>query len=213
MAKIKNSKVGVYLAVIAAFGAGYYFMKRKKEPVINPIPDVKDEVDEYIVNTMTTSLNVREKPDATSKIVGSLMKGSKFRGQKSESPLWIKVLDASGRVQGYVSAQYARLFTAPNPTTGGGAPNTQTTPGSGVVLPGGPSNPPSAQKGKIKIKTAGGNLNVRESNSATSKIISQVKNGDVLDADTSGVGFGPWIKVTLPSGLKGWVSTQYVIYL
>lgn len=59
----------------------------------------------YQVATSSGSLNIREKPDATSKIIGTLAKGTIVQGAMQADGKWIKVTDASGKT-GFVSAQY-----------------------------------------------------------------------------------------------------------
>lgn len=59
----------------------------------------------YQVTTSSGSLNIREKPDATSKIIGTLAKGAIVQGIAQPDGKWIKVTDASGKT-GFVSAQY-----------------------------------------------------------------------------------------------------------
>ena len=59
----------------------------------------------YQVTTSSGSLNIREKPDATSKIIGTLAKGTIVQGTAQPDGKWVKVTDASGKT-GFVSAQY-----------------------------------------------------------------------------------------------------------
>lgn len=59
----------------------------------------------YRVAVSSGTLNIREKPDAASKIIGTLAKGATVKGSETSDPKWIKVTDSSGKV-GYVSALY-----------------------------------------------------------------------------------------------------------
>ena len=212
----KQQKNTLLVAILGGLGIYYFYSKKKQGGVIPPfnppIPPIKPNTsipDTYIVNTMSTSLNIREKPDVSSKVVGTLMKGEKFLGQKSENPSWIKVFGGLGNIKGYVSAQYAKLFVAVNPSSGV-TPSSGSTPSmGGVVVQGQPS---ATIKKKVRIKTAGGNLNVREENNTSSKIIAQLKNGDIVEAKGI-IGAGPWEKIVLASGKEGWVSSAFIVYL
>jgi len=216
MPKMTKQQKNITLIVVLVLLGGYYFYTRKKGSVVTPpikppVPPNTSDVgisDTYIVNTMSTSLNIREKPDAASKVVGTLMKGSKFLGQRSENPSWIKVFSVYPVVRGYVSSQYVKLFIATNPTTGG-MPSVGGSPSTGGVVQGQPS---ASIKMKVRVKTSGGNLNVRESNSTSSKIIGQLKNNEVVEAKGI-LGAGPWEKIVMSSGKEGYVSTAFIVYL
>lgn len=64
----------------------------------------------YMVTTSSTSLNVRQFPSTTAKIIKTLAKGEIIDGRPSAaSSGWIEVLDTSGYaplVVGYASAQF-----------------------------------------------------------------------------------------------------------
>lgn len=59
----------------------------------------------YTVKTTSGSLNIREQPNTTSRIIGTLAKGAVVKGIAQPDGKWIRVTDASGKA-GYVSAQY-----------------------------------------------------------------------------------------------------------
>lgn len=66
----------------------------------------------YMVTTSTTSLNVRQFPSTTAKIIATLPKGQIIDGRPSAvTSGWIEVLDTSGYapiVTGYASAQFLK---------------------------------------------------------------------------------------------------------
>jgi len=68
------------------------------------------EYNDYQVNTTSTSLNVREKPDSKSKIVGSLPKGSKIKAKASGTKGWFDVSKDGKTNFGYVSAQFLKAL-------------------------------------------------------------------------------------------------------
>jgi uncharacterized protein YgiM (DUF1202 family) len=87
-------------------------------PVIrtgNPITDLGSAVSNflsnyqnYVVATQTSNLNVRSKPDASSKVIGSLKKGSTVRAKASGTKGWFAISDNDSDIKGYVSAQFLK---------------------------------------------------------------------------------------------------------
>lgn len=90
---------------------GYVSTKFVKPPsspsntggIVNPLSNIK----KYQVNISSGSLNLREKPDATSKVVGSLGKGTTITGILQIGGEWVLVQDANKKV-GYVSSKYLK---------------------------------------------------------------------------------------------------------
>jgi lactocepin len=71
--------------------------------IVNPLSGIR----KYQVNISSGSLNLREKPDASSKVVGSLGKGTTVTGILQIGGEWILVQDANKKV-GYVSSKYMK---------------------------------------------------------------------------------------------------------
>jgi lactocepin len=71
--------------------------------IVNPLSGIR----KYQVNISSGSLNLREKPDASSKVVGSLGKGTTVTGILQIGGEWILVEDANKKV-GYVSSKYMK---------------------------------------------------------------------------------------------------------
>jgi uncharacterized protein YgiM (DUF1202 family) len=104
--------------VVGATAIYLYFSKKKpKETPPNDTPTkpnwsafVEYKVTDYEVNTKSSSLNIRQKPNVNSAIVGKLAKGEKFQGQPySADENWTVVLDSKAeplKVKGYVSSKY-----------------------------------------------------------------------------------------------------------
>jgi hypothetical protein len=82
----------------------------------NPLFDIGNVVgnflkqyQDYTVQTQTSNLNVREKPDATSKIVGQFKKGQTIRAKVSGTKGWHAVSENDKDIKGYVSSGYIKL--------------------------------------------------------------------------------------------------------
>lgn len=71
----------------------------------SPSPVIGAALLKYVVTTASGSLNIREQPNTTSKIIGTLAKGTIVDGIATTDGKWVKVTDASGKT-GFVSAQY-----------------------------------------------------------------------------------------------------------
>lgn len=71
----------------------------------SPSPVIGAALLKYVVTTASGSLNIREQPNATSKIIGTLAKGTIVEGIATTDGKWVRVTDASGK-SGFVSAQY-----------------------------------------------------------------------------------------------------------
>lgn len=61
--------------------------------------------------------------------------------------------------------------------------------------------------GRGRVKTNGGTLRVRRSGSSNAEVIGQVSKGDVVEILSSK---GGWYEIKTSSGLRGYVSAQYV---
>jgi len=66
---------------------------------------------DYTVNTASTSLNVRERPDSASKIVGKLAKGSTIKAKASGTKGWMAVSKDGVNTLGYSSLDYLKIKT------------------------------------------------------------------------------------------------------
>lgn len=74
----------------------------------NAITNFLSNYQDYEVVTKTSSLNVRQRPDAQSKIIGSLTKGSTVRAKASGVKGWFAVSDNDKDIKGYVSQTYLK---------------------------------------------------------------------------------------------------------
>lgn len=68
------------------------------------------EYNDYLVNTQTSGLNVRSKPDAKSKIVGNLKKGQTIKAKASGVKGWFDVSKDGKNNFGYVSSQFLKAL-------------------------------------------------------------------------------------------------------
>lgn len=64
----------------------------------------------YQVATQTSGLNVRQKPDAKSKIIGNLPQGSTIKGKASGVKGWFDVSKDGKTNYGYVSSQFLKAL-------------------------------------------------------------------------------------------------------
>ena len=85
-------------------------------PTGNPIADLGSAVSNflsnyqnYVVATQTSNLNVRSKPDNTSKVIGSLKKGSTVRAKASGVKGWFAISNNDKDIKGYVSSQFLKV--------------------------------------------------------------------------------------------------------
>jgi len=68
------------------------------------------EYNDYKVSTTSSSLNVRQKPNAQSKIVGTLAKGSTIKAKASGTKGWFDVSQDGKTNFGFVSAQFLKAL-------------------------------------------------------------------------------------------------------
>ena len=68
------------------------------------------QYNDYQVATQTSGLNVRQKPDAKSKIIGNLPQGSKIKGKASGVKGWFDVSKDGKTNYGYVSSQFLKAL-------------------------------------------------------------------------------------------------------
>ena len=90
----------------------------EKKPVVtgnlfvdlgNTINNLVSNFKSYKVSTTSGNLNVRQKPDSVSKIVGSLKKDSVIKAKPSGTTGWFAVTDDGNNIRGYVSSTYLKL--------------------------------------------------------------------------------------------------------
>jgi len=62
----------------------------------------------YTVNTISTSLYIRETPDAKGKVIGKYAKGTVVNAKPSGTKGWFAVTEDGKKVKGYVSAVYLK---------------------------------------------------------------------------------------------------------
>lgn len=63
---------------------------------------------EYTVNTASSNLNVRERPDSTAKIVDRLAKGSTVKAKASGTKGWFAISKDGVNTLGYASSDYLK---------------------------------------------------------------------------------------------------------
>lgn len=63
---------------------------------------------DYTVNTQTSALNVRQRPDSTSKIIDKLPKGSVVKAKASGTKGWFAVSKDGVNTLGYASQDYLK---------------------------------------------------------------------------------------------------------
>lgn len=237
---MKKNNLGIILIYSLPFLVGgvliYSYLRRRKK-LREAKPDsqnsnsgqISDSFSnfrtEYFVNTSSGNLNVREKPSATSQIVGSLARGSKVFGRPSNITGWIEVSRNGSTSLGFASSQFLSnqkpslsTGTFAPPSTSGFEnvgrptgvsqpviPRADTTSGvSGVGRPSGSS----FNKYKVVV-SAGSNLNIRKSANTTSQILEKAARGSILMARPSSV--ANWMEVS-KDGLNvyGYASKNYL---
>jgi len=112
----KTAKLLTFALFVGGATAIYLYFSKKKSVETPPIqPPKKTNINwsafvEYKVKTQNSNLNIRQEPNVSSAIVGTLAKGEKFQGQPySADENWTVVLDSKAeplKVLGYVSSKY-----------------------------------------------------------------------------------------------------------
>ena len=119
--------VGVYYIYDYGKKQGWFEKKKKSTTPIKPsnttiggagsIPDKKQPTstftskNNYIVTISSGTLNVRQLPNATSKILSKLIKGQEIYAQPSKVAGWHEILDSKSSfplVVGYVSSKFVK---------------------------------------------------------------------------------------------------------
>ena len=84
----------------------------------NPLTDLASNItnflnryQDYEVVTKTNNLNLRQRPDSQSRIIGSLRKGSSVRAKASGVKGWFAVSDNDKDIKGYVSQTFLKPKT------------------------------------------------------------------------------------------------------
>lgn len=62
----------------------------------------------YLVNTASSSLNVRDTPATTGKVIAKYPKGAIIKAKPSKTKGWFEVTDDGKTVKGYVSADFLK---------------------------------------------------------------------------------------------------------
>ncbi|MBK1813083.1 SH3 domain-containing protein [Clostridium sp. YIM B02505] len=161
---------------------------------------------------VSKSLNVREKANGTSTIIGSISIGQNVNIYEEENG-WYKIdLTKDGLKQyGYVSKNYVLItqgsLTNTNGNTQTGGNNTGSNGGAtnGGQTPGNGQQGSTEKKGKVtNIST---NLNVRSAASASATVIAYLKNNTEVKINYEQNG---WYNITFDSNKTGFVSKQYI---
>jgi uncharacterized protein YgiM (DUF1202 family) len=119
--------VGIYYIYDFGNKQGWFEKKKTSTTPIKPsnttiggagsIPDKKQPIttftskNNYIVTISSGTLNVRQLPNATSKILSKLIKGQEIYAQPSKVAGWHEILDSKSSfplVVGYVSSKYVK---------------------------------------------------------------------------------------------------------
>lgn len=67
---------------------------------------------DYVVNTISSNLYLRETPNAQGKILGKFTKGSIIKAKASGTKGWFAVSEDGSTVKGYVSSMYLKSANA-----------------------------------------------------------------------------------------------------
>lgn len=62
----------------------------------------------YTVNTVSSSLNLRDTPATTGKVIGKYPKGTTIKAKPSKTKGWFEVTEDGKTVKGYVSADFLK---------------------------------------------------------------------------------------------------------
>jgi uncharacterized protein YgiM (DUF1202 family) len=76
--------------------------------IANTISNFLSNYNDYTVTTQTSGLNLREKPDAKSKILASIPKGSTVKAKASEVKGWFIVSKDGVNPSGFVASQFLK---------------------------------------------------------------------------------------------------------
>lgn len=176
---------GKWVRVLAGENEGYIhrdYVKKTGTAVIEP--NETPAVPEYGEGETTGSVNLREGQGTDTKKLAVLKKGAKLK-LISLSNGWYKISCAAG--EGYVSAKYVRVITAP-PETGADKDTEE--------------EPPAAMGAGITT----GTVNMRERASTSAKIITKLKRGTEVTLISLSNG---WYEAEC-GGKRGYLYAKYV---
>jgi uncharacterized protein YgiM (DUF1202 family) len=135
-----------------------------------------------------SSLNVRQSPNTTATIVGSLPFNAIIKGiEKNADGTWIKILRDSDGLTGWCSASFLQLTDPPD---GGGTP---------------PPVPVPTNWYQVKATT----LNVRKGPSQSDEKIGTLSQGEIVFALETNEDKS-WVRVQRFDGLAGWCAVSYL---
>ncbi|GAB4262674.1 N-acetylmuramoyl-L-alanine amidase [Thermincola ferriacetica] len=139
-----------------------------------------------------TSLNVRNGPGTTYKVIATVKKGMVLKVLRQTTG-WYNVVLPDGR-NGWVAAGYVTVknLNQPNPQV----PKPET--------PGADLGTPTEKHGVVK----GGIVNVRSGPGTTYPVAAKVTNGTRVRITRE---TAEWYKVTLPDGKEGWIAKYLVL--
>ena len=140
--------------------------------------DTDSIYDNVAIAKVDDYVNVRKKPNVESKIVGKIYDGCAATIISTEGE-WYKI--ESGNVKGYIKAEY--FLT--------GKEGRKAAIKEGYVV------------GTVNTET----LNVRETQSTESTILTQIPEGGEYDVIKYGDG---WVKVNIDGDVQGWVSQEFM---
>jgi probable enterotoxin D len=160
---------------------------------------------------VSSSLNVREKANGTSTVIGSVLKGQTVNIYEEDNG-WYKIDFTKDGLKkyGYVSKNYI-LITQGSLTTnngnnqsGNGNPGSNGSNNSGQT-PGNGQQGSTEKKGKVtNIST---NLNVRSAASSSATVIAYLKNNTEVKINYEQNG---WYNITFDNNKTGFVSKTYI---
>lgn len=135
-----------------------------------------------------SALNVRQEPNTSATVVGSLPFNSVVKGvEKNADESWIKIFRESDNLTGWCSANF--LEETENPNDGGEPP------------------PPVSQKNWYQVKAS--TLNVRSGPSTSDEKVGTLTQGQIvllLEANEDKT----WVRVQRFDGLVGWCAVSYL---
>ena len=194
---IYNGQAGYVMTAFLRFSDQQYIAPPTAAPTPQP---TQAPVSPGMAMVLTTggSLNLRESPSASARILGLLPYGA-WVTVNARGVDWSAV--SYGGVSGYVMSRYLS-FGAAVPTT---LPTLAPTP-----LPTAAPTIAPVYWGSANayVSTTGGSLNLREAPKSNAKVLTTIPNGTALTVVTQG---SAWCAVTY-QGIQGYVMTAFLTF-
>ncbi len=171
------------------------YLREATAPPPPPPEDPGGGPDYYVVAGLSSGdrLNIRERPSAEARILGTLAQGDTVRNLGCESvggTRWCRIRTTRGAdITGWVRGRYLREGSPPPPEDPGAGPDTLVVRG----LP------------------AGDRLNLRERPSTSARILTSLGEGErVVNLGCERHGQTRWCRVRTVTGVTGWASARYL---